>query len=138
MKIRRLKDAAGTGEILDIVYAGGTQPGTRREITVRAIDGEMLKACCLATGMSKTFRIDRLEVWDGDPRVPIYDVALARSEAIRERTQRLARRAAKEHEDVVLELRIEFDVDEIVASCRSEGHPAPRTRWRWLRRMLRW
>ncbi|MFN3625829.1 MAG: hypothetical protein ACK4TP_17435 [Hyphomicrobium sp.] len=137
MKIGRLKDAAGTGEIVDIVYAGGTQPGTRREITVRAVEGEMLKACCLATGMPKTFRIDRLELWDGDPRVPVYDVGRARSELIRERRERRARRAANEEETVVIELRAELDADGTIAFTRSERRPAP-ARLGWLRRMLRW
>ncbi len=55
-----LRAACGTGEILAVVYDGGSQPGTVREILVLEVAPPYLLAVCLATNSTKTYRLDRL------------------------------------------------------------------------------
>ena len=54
----RLRSSAGTGEILSIIYLGGSQPGTRRDVVVRGVIGEKLRALCVASGITKTYFVD--------------------------------------------------------------------------------
>lgn len=85
--IERLVEACGTGEILDVIYFAGNQPGTRREITVIAVGNGLLKARCQATGLPKTFRLELVALWDGDPTVPLYDAGKGRA-AAKEKTRK--------------------------------------------------
>jgi hypothetical protein len=57
-----LAQAAGTSAVVRIVYHGGSQPGTVREIVPIIIDDTHVVAQCLASGVRKTFRIDSLEI----------------------------------------------------------------------------
>jgi hypothetical protein len=64
--------AAGTGEIVRVVYHGGSQPGSARMIVPIIIDDTRVVAQCLASGMRKTFRIDSLEVLAPEARAEDY------------------------------------------------------------------
>jgi len=68
----RIADAVGTGEVVDIVYDGGSQPGTRREIVVLAFDGLHVSARCMATNETRTFRVDRMRLPEEVPGAPLY------------------------------------------------------------------
>lgn len=57
----RLLEAAGTGEILSVIYWGGSQPGRQRDIAVRKVDGDYVEVLCLSAGEPRKMRIDRLE-----------------------------------------------------------------------------
>lgn len=67
-----LERAAGTGEIVRIVYNAGSRPGTVREIIPILIDDTHVVAQCLASGVRKTFRLDRLEVLGPEARAGDY------------------------------------------------------------------
>lgn len=71
---KRLSEACGTGEIIEIVYFGGTQPGTMREVMPISIVEPYLTAVCLASGERKTYRLDRLRLAARDESVARYVV----------------------------------------------------------------
>ena len=63
MKIEEtLHDAIGTGELITIIYHGGSQPGATREILPIKITGNKLRARCYTSNAVKTFVIDRIEL----------------------------------------------------------------------------
>ena len=61
--LRELIDGAvAAGEVIRVVYHGGSQPGSVREIApVRVFDDEV-DALCVASGERKTFKLDRIEI----------------------------------------------------------------------------
>ncbi|MCW3171402.1 hypothetical protein [Shewanella subflava] len=66
--IKRLRDFVSTGEILTIIYHGGTNPGGKREVfPVQILPGEeKLKARCIDSGDTKVFMIDKISIVDAD------------------------------------------------------------------------
>jgi hypothetical protein len=60
--IRSFKGAVGTGEVLRVRYAGGSQPNTVRDLQILSVDETYISAVCLATGTTKTYRVDRAEI----------------------------------------------------------------------------
>lgn len=66
----RLKDAIETGEILGIVYFGGSQPGTYREIYPIKLEGKHFKAKCFTSDAVKIFTISRVEILSNDASRP--------------------------------------------------------------------
>src|SRR4051812_27401190 len=89
----RLERAIGTGELVGIVYYGGSQPGAFREIEPLQIDGEKVWARCHTSSAEKVFSIDKIELrgpvpteddrkheWGGTPKpAPYTNVAEVRS-----------------------------------------------------------
>lgn len=63
---RVLRDAIGTGELISIVYFGGSQPGHRREILPLRVTDEHVHATCAETGERRTFLLDKLALADGE------------------------------------------------------------------------
>jgi hypothetical protein len=57
-----IRQAIGTGEIIGIRYHGGSQPGVYRQIIPIKIEGNQLRAHCLASGSDKTFRLEHIEL----------------------------------------------------------------------------
>lgn len=57
-----LKEAIGTGELLTIVYHGGSQPGSVREILPLQITETKLRARCYSSNAVKQFLIEKIEV----------------------------------------------------------------------------
>lgn len=70
---RRLTEACGTGEILCVIYYGGTQPGSRRDLIIRAVHGGYVEAVCLTTHVRKLYRVDKMELWQPGATAPIYE-----------------------------------------------------------------
>ncbi len=71
-QVRRLIDAAAAGELLDIVYLGGSQPGTSRQILPRAVYfaidfGYYVEAYDYRRQGNRTFRVDRIQGLAGQP-----------------------------------------------------------------------
>ncbi len=66
MDINVLKKSLGTGEILNIIYHGGTEPGTTRRILPIQIKGDILCARCLSTLRVKSYSLDKIELANGD------------------------------------------------------------------------
>ena len=72
-----LERAAGTGEVIRIIYHGGSQPGSVREITAIAVTHTDLVAHDLASGGRKVFKLAKLEIAESGAAAPEYDPALA-------------------------------------------------------------
>ena len=66
-----LERAAATGEVVRIVYHGGSQPGTVREVRPIAVSDVDLVAHCIASGTRKTFNMARIEI-PASPDVRAY------------------------------------------------------------------
>lgn len=77
--------SATAGEILTIVYHGGSQPGTKRQIVPIEIRRDALSAMDLSTNKRKQFSINKIEIISHDdtgkaayvpvrkPRIPKID-----------------------------------------------------------------
>lgn len=70
--LRLIEDACRRGDVITIVYRGGSQPGTKRTIRPRVVDGHLLQAIDITTHLPKSFRIDLLDVVDHDADFPVY------------------------------------------------------------------
>jgi hypothetical protein len=74
--IRDLLDhAARTGEVIRIVYHGGSQPGTVREVTPIVVTELEMRAHDFASKMNKVFKLDKIEIPDLTSSPPEYDPA---------------------------------------------------------------
>lgn len=60
--LARLESAIGTGELVSIVYHGGSQPGAFREITPLQIEDGKVRARCYTSNAVKTFALDKIEL----------------------------------------------------------------------------
>ncbi len=65
---------------LTIRYAGGSQPGTTRQVQPIAIQGDHLSALCLSSGIEKTFRLSKIEVLSATTAPPTYSPEYRRVE----------------------------------------------------------
>jgi len=76
----RLREAAGTGEVITIVYDGGSQPGAKREIMVNRLrrDGKV-EAIDLQTHSAKTFFVSKIIVVAADHPAASYDANVYRA-----------------------------------------------------------
>jgi hypothetical protein len=68
-----LKEASKTGEVVFVVYHGGSQPGTKRMISPISVSPTDVEARCIASGELRHFRISKLEVVTSDSSAPEYD-----------------------------------------------------------------
>jgi hypothetical protein len=69
----RLIAAASAGEIVSIVYHGGSQPGTVREIVPIAIINEEIRARDIAAEIDKTFKLAHIELVGPQTSARAYD-----------------------------------------------------------------
>ena len=58
----KLQEAIGTGEILTIIYHGGSQPGSTREILPIKLTDNKVRARCYTSNAVKTFVIGKIEL----------------------------------------------------------------------------
>lgn len=65
-KTAALAAAAERGEPLRIKYHGGSQPGAPRQIMPHAVEGDKLRAVCLASKIEKSYIIDKIEIINGN------------------------------------------------------------------------
>lgn len=73
--IEVLEGSRRTGEIIEIVYWGGTQPGTRRDLYAIKLNPPLVLARCLENNELRSFRIDRMVLVDETNRdAPRYQV----------------------------------------------------------------
>jgi hypothetical protein len=71
-----LEAAAGTGELIRIVYHGGSQPGSVREITPLTVS-ETETIAMDDSGVRKTFKLAKIEIANPAASYPAYDAALS-------------------------------------------------------------
>ncbi|WP_434939174.1 hypothetical protein ACRWQN_17670 [Shewanella sp. HL-SH8] len=66
--VETLRNSIRTGEIVTIIYHGGSNPGASREIfPVGILSGdEKLRARCIVDGATKVFKIDKISIVDAD------------------------------------------------------------------------
>jgi len=57
-----LEEAILTGELLTIVYQGGSQPGSYRKISPMNIEGDKVRAHCYTSNRIKLFSIDKITI----------------------------------------------------------------------------
>ncbi len=62
--LEKLKTNIGKGETINIVYYGGSQPGSTRPIVPVKISGDKLTAVCLNSKKSKQFILSKIEIAD--------------------------------------------------------------------------
>lgn len=63
-----LEDAIGTGELLTISYAGGSQPGTTRMISPIKIEGDKVRARCYTSNRVKVFTIRKITIFENNTK----------------------------------------------------------------------
>jgi len=68
-----LAHAARTGEVIRIVYHGGSQPGTVREIVPLAVTDTEMRAHDFASRKDKRFKLAMIEIPDPAASPPKYD-----------------------------------------------------------------
>lgn len=95
-KLDQLRQAIDTGEVVTIIYHGGSQPGTSRQIQPRKLDSKHLRAIDVATHRNKQFLLDKLEIASGTTGAAQYDPSApppktpSLSEFIEQHTEELA------------------------------------------------
>jgi hypothetical protein len=62
----RLKEAIEDGEVLKIIYHGGSQPGTSRYIAPIQVGNGKVRARCYSSKDVKVFYLNKLTIMDGD------------------------------------------------------------------------
>ena len=70
-----LADAVRSGEIVTLVYAAGSQAGTKRDVVPVSVGGGVLKARCLASDTVKSYKLALLEIVPHDAPFPAYRAA---------------------------------------------------------------
>ena len=62
-KMALFRESIETGEIVDIIYSGGSQPGTVRGVQPRKVEGNHLWAFDTSVNKVKQFIIDKIEIF---------------------------------------------------------------------------
>lgn len=68
-----LAEACDNGEVVRIIYHGGSQPGTVREISVIAVSELEVRARDLAVGTAKIFKLAKIKLADASTTTPSYN-----------------------------------------------------------------
>jgi hypothetical protein len=57
----KIREAIGTGELINIIYHGGSEPGTARMILPIKIEGDKVRAKCYTSNKVKSFSLEKIE-----------------------------------------------------------------------------
>jgi hypothetical protein len=68
--LSKLHEAIGTGELISIIYHGGSEPGTARMILPIKIEGDKVRARCYTSNKVKAFSLEKIELAADD--IPDY------------------------------------------------------------------
>jgi len=68
-----LEEACAHGEVVRIIYHGGSQPGTVRSISIIAVTELEVRARDLAVGLAKTFKLAKIELAEESTSTPEYN-----------------------------------------------------------------
>ena len=68
-----LQEACANGEVVRIIYHGGSQPGTVRSISIVSVTEHDVRARDLAVGLAKTFKFAKIELANPSRQSPEYD-----------------------------------------------------------------
>ena len=64
----RLRQAIESGEVLKVIYHGGSQPGSLREIAPISIKNGKVSARCYTSNAVKSFALEKIVVVEGESR----------------------------------------------------------------------
>lgn len=64
--------AIETGEVINIKYHGGSQPGSIRQIYPVSVNGDNVRARCLATNRVKVFKLSKMKIEQGSNSTNSY------------------------------------------------------------------
>ena len=74
MNVREsLLSSVESGEVLTVIYHGGTQPGTKRRIAPVGVIGHHLRALALPQEETRTYLVDKVAIVRDDHPAPDYD-----------------------------------------------------------------
>jgi len=65
----KLKKAIELGEVLKVIYQGGSQPGTLRDIVPISIENGKVRARCINSNAVKLFMIEKIIIADSDKQI---------------------------------------------------------------------
>jgi hypothetical protein len=68
--IDRFADIAGTGEVITVIYKGGSAPGTKRKILVRKMQSESMEVVEYPRRAPKTYLVEKTTVVHDDHTAP--------------------------------------------------------------------
>jgi len=75
--IKNIETAIGTGEVLTIVYDGGSHPGTAREIVpLNVVNNNFLWALCIKTNEKKQFKLNKITLCNAERKIDYIDQPL--------------------------------------------------------------
>jgi hypothetical protein len=66
----RLREAIEVGEVLKVVYNGGSQPGAMREIAPISINNGKVRARCFTSNAVKSFVIEKITILQEENNIP--------------------------------------------------------------------
>lgn len=69
---QRLKKAAEAGEVITVIYHGGSQSGAKRNISPIRVTPTEMRARCLSTDEVKTYFVDKIEIVPENYPAPEY------------------------------------------------------------------
>jgi hypothetical protein len=58
----RLREGVSAGEWFEIIYYGGSKPGTKRQIAPIAVTSDRVRARCYTSNAVKPFMLDKIEI----------------------------------------------------------------------------
>lgn len=70
-----LARAAEVGDVVSIIYHGGSQPGSLRSIRPLSVTSDAVRAHDMAAGIDKTFSLSKIELPTAGTTAPTYDPA---------------------------------------------------------------
>jgi hypothetical protein len=62
--------------VIRIIYNGGSQPGSHREIKPLTVTSTDTRALDITTGFVKTFKLEKIQLLDASASPPVYDPTL--------------------------------------------------------------
>lgn len=65
----RLRQAIESGEVLKVIYHGGSQPGSLREIAPISIKSGKVSARCYTSNTVKSFALDKIVIVEGETQL---------------------------------------------------------------------
>ena len=71
--IEKLQEAIKTGEILSVIYHGGSQPGSVRQLSPIKVTSRDVRAREVSSGAVKTFLVEKMELESSTSSIRQYD-----------------------------------------------------------------
>tara|TARA_B100000686_G_scaffold339583_1_gene413897 strand:+ start:198 stop:875 length:678 start_codon:yes stop_codon:yes gene_type:complete len=81
---KKIQAIIESGETIKIIYQGGSQPGSPREIAPHSIKGSIVIADCITTGKTKTFKLEKIELVEGTTEKVDYSIERSNLKPARE------------------------------------------------------